>query len=72
MNAISCSYCGITTHIEAVEVGTLKESTSGKSLVVRYECENGHRYEVRTVDHSGGTWPSIHTLEPIDNCGCGK
>lgn len=36
--------------------GVPEDSTSGQGLVLQYECEDGHRWEVRFVDHSGGTW----------------
>ena len=63
-DSICCPYCGCIIHLAAAEVGTLPDSTSGKSLVLRYDCEEGHAFEIRTIDHSGGTWPSIHRIPP--------
>ena len=39
------------------------ERTSGKSVHLMYACENGHQYEVNTLDHSGGTWVTVDQMD---------
>jgi hypothetical protein len=65
--SVGCPFCydnssgddhGIPHMLETV-FGAVEGSTSGPGLIIKFECEEGHRWQLRLIDHSGGTWLSV-------------
>lgn len=55
--------CDAVPHLVSTLMGRNipPDSTSGPGLIIEWECENDHRWQLRCVDHSGGTWLSVNT-----------
>lgn len=46
-------------HMRETVFGGVDYSTSGPGLIIKFECEEGHKWQLRLIDHSGGTWLSV-------------
>jgi hypothetical protein len=53
--------CSGVPHMSATLFGrnAPPASNSGPGLMIKFECENGHRWQLHLIDHSGGTWLEI-------------
>jgi hypothetical protein len=66
--SIKCPFCPIgreddsdtnIPHMTGAIFGAVNAHRSGSGLLIQFECENGHEWQLRFSDHSGQTGLSI-------------
>ena len=66
--SLNCPFCPIRgedewdlniPHMTGAIFGAVNAHRSGPGLLIQFECENGHEWQLRFSDHSGQTGLSI-------------